>query len=87
LKLFHGTAADNFFFSLYKSFANLYQTLSEAVHNCGLHYEEDTLSIPDLNENTFSKSDALALPRSNNTVRLRRRMKQMYGENTDSRID
>jgi hypothetical protein len=26
-------------------------------------------------------------PRSNDTVRLRRHMKQIYGENTDSRID
>ncbi|CAF0981507.1 unnamed protein product [Rotaria sp. Silwood1] len=44
-----------------KAFINLYQTLSEAVHNCGLCYEEDVLPIPDLNENIFSKSDALAL--------------------------
>lgn len=45
---------------------NLYQTLSEAVHNCGLSYEEDVLPIPDLNDNIFSKSDALALGKLNN---------------------
>ncbi|CAF1006859.1 unnamed protein product [Rotaria sordida] len=44
-----------------KAFINLYKTLSEAVHNCGLCYEEDVLPIPDIIENIFSKSDALAL--------------------------
>ena len=56
---------DNSFSFLQKAFVNLYQTLSEAVHNCGLWYEEDVLPIPDLSENIFSKSDALALGRSN----------------------
>ncbi len=31
LELLHGTATDKFFFSLQKSFVNLYQTLSEAA--------------------------------------------------------
>ncbi|CAF1024630.1 unnamed protein product [Rotaria sordida] len=44
-----------------KAFITLYKTLSEAVHNCGLCYEEDVLPIPDIIENIFSKSDALAL--------------------------
>ena len=39
----------------------MYQTLSNVVHNCGLNYEEDTLPIPDINETTFTKTDALAL--------------------------
>jgi len=65
LELSHRTATDKFFFSLQKSFVNLYQTLSEAVHNCGLRHEEDMLPTADLNENTFSKSDALALGKSN----------------------
>ncbi|UJR23898.1 hypothetical protein I4U23_026870 [Adineta vaga] len=44
-----------------KSFFNLYQTLSEAVHDGNLLYEEDMLPIPDLNETRFTKSDTLAL--------------------------
>jgi hypothetical protein len=52
-------------FSLWNSFINLYQTLSNVVHNYGLHYEEDILPIPDLNENTFNKTDALAIGKLN----------------------
>ncbi|CAM2718317.1 unnamed protein product [Rotaria socialis] len=44
-----------------KAFTNLYQTLSEAIHNCGVCYEEEVLPIPDLIENVFNKSDALVL--------------------------
>ena len=63
--LCHGNVIDNFFFFLQRAFINLHQTLSKAVHNCSLWYEKDVLPIPDLSENIFSKSDALALGRSN----------------------
>ncbi len=35
--------------------------MSEVIHNSSLPYEDDKLPIPDLTEDQFSRSDALAL--------------------------
>ncbi|CAF1126341.1 unnamed protein product [Adineta ricciae] len=44
-----------------KAFINIYQTLSESVHNCNLRYKDDVLPISDINGNTFRKANAIAL--------------------------
>ncbi|CAF1388875.1 unnamed protein product [Adineta ricciae] len=47
--------------SIEKSFANIYKTFSEIVHNGNYHFDDDVLLISDIRESQFNKSDMLAL--------------------------